>query len=273
MTLIVALPIGLLIGVSLGALGGGGSILTVPALVYLLGQDAREATTGSLIIVGVTSLAGLLVHFRAGNVRVQRGLVFGLLGIGGAYLGSRASVHIPQPVLLTAFSLLLLVVAAVMISKSRTRRAAPNAQGDAAVFDEPLVRFRPEFHCACQRVLIVLVAATVVGLLTGFFGVGGGFAIVPALALVLRFPMPVAVGTSLLVIVINSVSALTIRLDQGVSMDWSVIGAFTAAAVIGSLAGGHLASRIQPHRLSLGFAVLIVLVALYTAARSIPTLL
>ena len=118
----------------------------------------------------------------------------------------------------------------------------------------------------------MVLTATVVGLLTGFFGVGGGFVVVPALVLVLGFAMPVAVGTSLLVISINSASALIARLGHGLALDWALIGSFTAAAIIGSLLGGRVTSRVQPRLLAQGFALLLVAVALYTAARSIPQL-
>jgi uncharacterized membrane protein YfcA len=113
-------------------------------------------------------------------------------------------------------------------------------------------------------------AASVVGLLTGFFGVGGGFVIVPALVLALGFPMPVAVGTSLLVIAINSAVALLTRLGGGVHLDWGLLAAFTAAAIAGSFAGSRIASRVDPRRLTLAFVVLLVAVAAYTAARSVP---
>jgi len=111
---------------------------------------------------------------------------------------------------------------------------------------EPILSFAPRFVCACPRALKVLVTASVVGLLTGFFGVGGGFAVVPALVLALGFTMPVAVGTSLLVIAINSASALVSRLGQGVQLDWKLIGIFTAAAITGSLLGGRVTSRVPP---------------------------
>ena len=267
--LVLAIPIGLLIGVIIGALGAGGSILTVPALVYLLGQDTHAATTGSLLIVGVTALAAMTAHHRAGRVRVASGVVFGVLGIAGSYVGSRLSAQVAPDALLAAFSVLMLVVAAVMLTRSQ-----PN-EGVARVprADEgPIIRFRPSFGCACLRAAKVLLTATAVGLLTGFFGVGGGFVVVPALVLVLGFSMPVAVGTSLLVISINSASALVARMGDGLALDWTVIGAFTGAAIIGSLLGGWVTSRVPPRLLSRAFALLLVAVALYTAARSIPAL-
>jgi uncharacterized protein len=267
--LALAIPIGLLIGLSLGALGGGGSILTVPALVYLLGQDTRTATTGSLIIVGVTALTGMTAHHRAGRVRVASGVTFGVLGIAGTYAGSRLSSNVRPDVLLGAFSILMLVVAAAMFARSRRH---DGVIGDTTLDEGPFSRLRPSFVCGCLRAAKVVLTATAVGLLTGFFGVGGGFVVVPALVLVLGFSMPVAVGTSLLVISINSASALIARLGHGLALDWVLIGSFTAAAVIGSLLGGRVASRVRPRMLAQGFALLLVTVALYTAARSIPQL-
>ena len=271
--LAMALPIGLLIGLSLGALGGGGSILTVPALVYLLGQDPRAATTGSLLIVGITALAGMVVHHRVGRVRVVQGLVFGALGIAGAYVGSRLSATVPPAVLLAAFSVLMLVVAAMMVVRRRAQlRAAAGGEVEAGSPNDPILQLRPAFVCDCPRVLKVVAVASAVGLLTGFFGVGGGFVVVPALVLALGFTMPAAVGTSLLVIAINSTSALLSRMGNGVHLDWLLIGLFTLAAIVGSLLGSRLATRVRPQRLSAAFTMLLVAVALYTAVRSFPQL-
>jgi len=171
--------------------------------------------------------------------------------------------------LLTAFAVLMLLVAALML-----RRAGDHgtAQQHGAPRNEPRLTLHP-LTCACPRLAKVVATATVVGLLTGFFGVGGGFVLVPALVLALDFPMPLAVGTSLLVIAVNSGTALAARIGNGANqLDWPLIGTFTAAAVISSLGGGRLASRIDPRHLTRAFAVLLVAVALYTAARNIPTL-
>jgi uncharacterized membrane protein YfcA len=278
--LVLALPIGLLIGLSLGALGGGGSILTVPALVYLLGQDTHVATTGSLLIVGVTALAAMVAHQRAGRVRVAQGLVFGVLGIAGSYAGSRLSAAVAPAALLAAFSVLMLVVAAVMFGRARRSRGGLPGEGVPTGTDLSRARImtlRPAFSCACPRALKVLLTATAVGLLTGFFGVGGGFAVVPALVLSLGFTMPVAVGTSLLVIAINSASALISRVGHGADghaadLDWTFIAVFTLVAIGGSLVGGRVATRVRPDRLMAGFTLLLVTVALYMGARSFPQL-
>ncbi|MGN6302036.1 MAG: sulfite exporter TauE/SafE family protein [Angustibacter sp.] len=264
----LAIPLGLAIGLSLGALGGGGSILTVPALVYLLGQDPRSATTGSLLIVGITSLFGTFAHARAGRVRVVHGLAFGVLGVAGSWAGSRLSAAVAPEVLLAAFAGLMLVVAAIMFRRSL--RGGRGDSGDDAA-ETQVVSFHP-FVCHCPQALKVVVTATAVGLLTGFFGVGGGFAVVPALVLSLGFSMPVAVGTSLLVITVNSASALAARLGSGIELDWTLLVTFTAAAIAGSLLGGRVASRVRPVTLTRAFTVLLALVAVYTAVRSVPQL-
>lgn len=264
---LLVLPIGLLIGLSLGALGGGGSILTVPALVYLVGERPAQATTSSLLIVGTTSLIALLPHARRGNVRVGQGVAFGVLGTAGSFAGSVASARVPAEVLLSGFAALMLVVAAVML-----RRAARPSSTDSQTSPQPaLVRLRP-FHVDVRRSGQVVLAATVVGLLTGFFGVGGGFALVPALVLALSYPMRVAVGTSLLVIAINSATALATRVADA-DVEWATVGAFTAAAVVGSLVGGRVAARVRPQVLTRAFAVLLVGVAVYMAVRSLPAVL
>ena len=265
----LVLPIGLLIGLSLGALGGGGSILTVPALVYLLGQNPHQATTGSLLIVGITSLTALIPHARRGNVRLGQGLTFGALGTAGSFAGSAAAAHLRPAILLTAFAALMLLVATLMIRRSLHHGASQNPHDTQ--HSEPILTLHP-LTCACPRVAKVILTATAVGLLTGFFGVGGGFALVPALVLALEFSMPVAIGTSLLVIAVNSATALTARATSGTHLDWTVIAAFTAAAIAGSLLGGRVASRVSPRHLTRAFAVLLVAVALYTAARSAPAL-
>jgi len=274
--LMVAIPVGLLIGITLGALGGGGSILTVPALVYLLGMDTRAATTGSLIIVGVTAVFGMLAHRRDGHVRVLQGIVFGAIGAVGAVAGTRLSLTVPPGVLLAGFGVLMLAVAALMLTRRRVPAGAgaqDQGQQDLVPFDVPIITFTPNFVCACPRAAKVVIAAVVVGLMTGFFGVGGGFLVVPALVLALDFPMPVAVGTSLLVIAMNSTTSIVARAGTGIDIDWTIIGLFTAAAVIGSLLGRRIATRARPETLRNAFAVLIITVGLYTAARSIAALI
>lgn len=250
MTLALTLLLGAVIGISLGALGGGGSILTVPALVYVLGESARSATTASLVIVGVTSVVGAIGHARAGHVRWRAGLTFGLVGVAASYAGTALNHHVDSNVLLLAFAGLMLVAAAAML------RRAPDAEPAAEVAAGSV-----------GTAVKVIAAGLAVGFLTGFLGVGGGFVIVPALVMALGFPMPVAVGTSLLVIALNCAAALGARAGQG-SFDWAVIIPFTAAAVVASLAGGFIAERVNARTLTRAFAALLVVVAVYTAVRS-----
>ena len=264
--LLIAIPLGLAIGLALGALGGGGSILAVPALVYVLGQDPATATTSSLIIVGVTALIGLVPHARAGRVKLGQGVLFGLLGTVGSVAGSVLSVSVEPEVLLGAFAGLILVVALLMLRRAFSSQVK---EVDPDLDAEPLLALNP-FVCDCPRVVKIVVTATVVGLLTGFFGVGGGFVVVPALVLALGYSMPIAVGTSLVVIAVNSVTALTSRVVSGVGeLDWAVIGVFAAAAVGGSLVGGKLTERANPRHLTAGFAVMLLAVAGYTAFASL----
>jgi uncharacterized membrane protein YfcA len=282
---LLALPVGILIGLSLGALGGGGSILTVPALVYLLGVGPHSATTASLIIVGITALAGMAAHLRAGRVRMRSGIVFGVLGAAGAFLGSRLSARIHPDVLLAAFSVLLAGAAVTMLR--RRARPAPPAEAPAGIRPAAPaqapgrpgvgVAVRPSPPTAPPRrqrgsPVRVAAAATIVGLVTGFFGVGGGFVVVPALVLALGFDMPTAVGTSLLVIAVNSASALLSRVGTYTHLEPGVLLAFTATAIVGAVVGSRIASKVRPERLVGAFALLMIAVALYTAARSVPAL-
>ena len=270
----IAVPAGLLIGLLLGALGGGGSILTVPVLVYLLHQEPHAATAGSLIIVGITAAAGMIAHRRAGRVRLAPGIV---LGVAGSYAGTRLSSSVPPDLLLSLFAGLMLAAAAAMLRHRRGTAGQRESAGGsppaaAQASGRRMARLRHGGSSVLRRGLTLIAAATGVGLLTGFFGVGGGFVIVPALVLVLGFDMPAAVGTSLLVIAINSAAALAARLGSQVSLDWPLIAVFTAAALAGVLAGNRVASRIDASRLTTAFTVLLIAVAAYLLSRSLPGL-
>ena len=281
--LVIAAVSGALIGFSLGALGGGGSILAVPVLVYALGQSPAQATTGSLVVVGVTALIGAVTAHRAGNVLLARGVGFGLVAIGGAAVGAKASAWVSEPVLLAAFAVLMLLVGGVMATRQLRARRAPDNHGGAArsetrhggrpTLDDPIISFSPSFACQCPRALKVLITATVVGLLTGFLGVGGGFLVVPALLLALALPMEYAAGTSLVVITLTSAAALAVRTGVGPTPDWSLVLVLTAVSALGGVLGARAADRIDTDRLSAAFTVLVLAVAVYTAARALPALL
>ena len=246
-----ALPLGLVIGAVMGSLGGGGAILTIPLLVYVLHQDPHAATLGSLVIVGISSVIGLVPHAR--RVQWRDGIVFGGMGILGSMLGSIAAVRFPAALLMSLFSALLLVVATLMLR--RGRRSAPT----------PLQ--------ARRGFWALLGTATGVGLLTGFFGVGGGFAVVPALTMVLGFTIHQAIATSLLVICINCASALASRVGVGLDLDWGVVLPFAVGASLGSLAGGRLTRLLDPRTLQLAFACLLVALALWIGSQNLPQLL
>ncbi|UNO41516.1 sulfite exporter TauE/SafE family protein [Streptomyces sp. MST-110588] len=376
---VLSLPCGLAIGLLLGALGGGGSILAVPALVYLLHQSPHAATAGALVVVAIGAATGLACHARAGRVRWAAGLAFGALGTAGTWIGSRWSASLDPAVLMTAFAGLMLVVAATMLVRTwRDRRGngqrngmgaegkdhgltarqeavsgegstdstppseppsapalppepapapapTPVTRPDAAIpparrsspspsspspsssrpspppsahgHDAP-VPAHPAAHATAHAAATahpaagahseadahgdigrratagarVAGTATVVGLLTGFFGVGGGFVVVPALTLVLGLEMPVAIGTSLLVILVNSATAFATRAGAG-GLDWPLLAVFSSCAALGSYLGNRLTARLRPRSLSTAFASLVTALAVAMAASSIPHLL
>lgn len=272
---VVALIAGTLIGLALGALGGGGSILAVPVLVYLLGQSPTQATTGSLVVVGVSSLIAAAAAHRAGKVLLGRGIAFGAIGIAGAAAGAVAATSVPESVLMISFAALMLVVGVVMVVRQRSDDRVPaSGQGPRRDFGEPIITFSPTFACECPRALKVVVTATVVGLLTGFLGVGGGFLVVPALVMVLALPIRYAAGTSLVVITMTSAAALVMRAGHVAAQpDWLVVATLTAAATVAAVAGARLADRVDPSRLYTAFTALVLAVAVYTAFRAVNALI
>jgi uncharacterized membrane protein YfcA len=247
MTIFAAVGLGILIGVSLGALGGGGSILTVPALVYALGESAHAATTESLVIVGITSVVAAAGHARVRHVRWGSGMIFGLVGVASSYAGTALNRHVNPNALLLAFAVLLVAAAIGMLRGARAQARARAAGRNVA--------------------LKIIIAGLAVGFLTGFFGVGGGFVIVPALVMVLGYDMPIAVGTSLLIIAINSAASLAARAGSE-AFHWGVIVPFTVAAIAGSLGGKRVADQVPSTTLAKAFAALLVTVAGYVAIRS-----
>jgi len=242
--LVAALALASLIGLSLGLLGAGGSILALPVLVYVAGVEVHTAIGMSLAIVGSTALVGGLVHARAGRVDARAGLPFGLAGMLAAPLGARASHLVAPRLLLVGFALLLVVVGALMLRSGRATRASAHPHRLAA----PL-------------------AGLGTGFLTGFLGVGGGFLIVPALTLLAGVELGAALGTSLLVIAANAASGLVSHLGQG-ELPLGLTAAFTAAAVLGSLVGVRLASGLEPARLRRAFAGFVIAVGLVLLVKN-----
>jgi uncharacterized membrane protein YfcA len=227
------------VGIALGLLGGGGSILTVPILDYVAGFSAKQAIAASLFVVGVTSAVGAVTHARAGRVRWRTGLVFGTAAMAGAYLGGRLAAHVSGTALMTMFAVMMAATAVAML---RPARAVPRA-------------VRRDLPTG-----LVLVEGVVVGAVTGMVGAGGGFLVVPALVLLGGLPMNAAVGTSLVVIALKSFAGLAGHLGH-VTIDWPTTLAVTAAAVAGVLAGGRLAGRVPPAALRRAFGIIIIVMA------------
>lgn len=230
----IALTIALavLVGISLGLLGGGGSILTVPLLAYVAGLEAKHAIATSLLVVSVTSAVGAISHARAGRVRWRTGLVFGAAGMAGAYAGGLLARFIPGTVLLIGFAVIMIATAAAML---RGRK-------DVGASDAP--------HS--MPVFTIVLEGAAVGLVTGLVGAGGGFLVVPALALLGGLPMPAAVGTALVVIAMNSLAGFVGHLSSD-HIDWRLAAAVTAAALVGGLIGARLTALVNPAALRKAF--------------------
>lgn len=254
MSVVVAGALGMLVGLLLGAFGGGGGVVAVPALVYGLGQDARTATAGSVLVVGIVSFTGVLARGRSRTLDWRTGLVVGLAGIPAAWGGSVANRAVPEAVLLLSFAVLTVAVAVLMLVRSRSRAAGST----------PVVRSRLD----ARRVTRLVATGVAVGFLTGFLGVGGGFLVVPALTLVLGVPIAVAVGTSLLILTLNSASAVLARVGH-FDVDWSVLGPFVALAVAGALLGKVVADRVSGTVLTRAFAVLLIVVGLVVGVETL----
>ncbi|MGE3466863.1 MAG: sulfite exporter TauE/SafE family protein [Pyrinomonadaceae bacterium] len=234
------------IGLSLGLIGGGGSILTVPILVYLLGVDPHEAVGMSLAVVGATSVFGAYLHWRNDNVDLSSGLLFGVAGIVGAFIGSPLTNMVTAEALLLIFGLLMFVVAVSMIWRRRQ------------AISEKLHKPHP-----VQGIL----AGLGVGILTGFLGVGGGFLIVPALVFCGGISMKKAIGTSLFVIFLNCVAGLIGHLSQ-TAFDWQITVEVMGLAVGGAIVGTMLSHRIAADRLQSMFAVLVLGVAAFLMVKN-----
>jgi len=250
----------LFIGAAVGLLGGGGSILTTPLLVYVLDFDAKQAITASLFVVAVTSLFGLISHARAGRVQWRTGLIFGAAGMVGAFIGGQIGAHLPGALLLGAFSIMMGVTAVAMIRGRRTVKSTHKHKG------LPLFR--------------IILDGAIVGFVTGLVGAGGGFLVVPALALLGGLPMPIAVATSLLVVAMKSAAgfagyALTfgggsfVALNPETEINWTVTLIVTAGAVIGALVGSRLVGKIHPDLLRKFFGWFVLVMAVFILSQQI----
>lgn len=250
-TLPLSLVLGFVIGGSLGLLGGGGSILTVPALVYLVGQSPQLAVTTSLAIVGANSALGASFHRTQGSVNWRVALVFGGVGMIVSYFSAGFSKQFAPEVLMVSFALLMLGIGILLL----TRRA----EAEICANHEDLAIWK------------VFAGGAVVGVLTGILGVGGGFLIVPALVMLVGLPMRQAVGTSLVVIAMNSFAGFAGHLGEG-TLDLTLISIFVIAGVLGTFTGSKLANRIPAARLRQAFSLFVIVLAVFLLMDNVPKL-
>lgn len=258
--MIFALIGALAVGISLGLFGSGGSILTVPVLVYVLEHPDKVAIAESLAIVGSIALLGAIPYARAGLVECRTAILFGLPGMVGTYAGAWLGGLVAGYVQLLVFALVMLLAAQRMWSRSRAK--AKGGGGGEAL---------QEHETAKRPVIKIGFDGLWVGVLTGFVGVGGGFLIVPALVLLGGLPMRRAVATSLVVIALKSAAGfwkyLGVLAGAGAGVDWTVIGLFILVGFFGSLAGKAISGRVNQAALQRGFAVFLVLMALFILGK------
>lgn len=246
--IVATLVLALVIGITLGLLGGGGSILAVPVLVYVAGQDAKAAIAMSLLVVGITAAAGAVSHARSGRVQWRTAGIFGAAGMAGAYGGGRLAALIPGTWLLVAFAVMMAATAFAML-----RRGDPPT---------------PHGEVGHLPVLRILLDGLVVGVVTGLVGAGGGFLIVPALVLLGGLPMGTAVGTSLVIIAMKSGAGLLGYLAS-TPIDWTLALAVTTIAVIGSVAAGRFAGRVPADRLRRVFGWFVALMSVVVLVQEL----
>lgn len=242
----------LIVGLTLGMLGSGGSILTVPILVYLLGHPGKAAIAESLAIVGGIALAGAIPYARSKQIDWRSVAFFGIPGMAGTWTGAWLAQFIPVAVQLSVFSVVMLAAAGMMLRPRKSDEAEdtlPTPPADA------------------RAVWLVIAQGVAVGVVTGIVGVGGGFLIVPALVLLCRLPMRMAVGSSLVIIALNSASGfvkyVSVLDTSSVAINWQTIAVFLVPGIIGSLVGKQLSARINPRHLRRTFAVVLVLMGLF----------
>jgi uncharacterized protein len=245
---LLAIALSSLVGVALGLLGGGGSILLLPILVYIAGLETRSAIATSLVAVGATSLVAMLAHARAGRVELRSGLVFAATGMTGAFAGGRLAGHLPASLLLGGFALMMFATGVAML---RPRVALP--------------RLAAGTH---PRPAKLALAGLGVGAVTGLVGAGGGFVIVPALLFFARLPMHRAAATSLLVIALNSAAGLLGHLGH-TAIDWQLALFVTLSAIAGSAVGARLAGRVPETSLRHGFAWFVLAMALFVVGQQL----
>jgi uncharacterized membrane protein YfcA len=265
--LAIALMLATVIGLALGALGGGGSILTLPMLVYILHVDAKEAIAASLFVVGVTSVVGLIGHGRAGRVHWKAGALFGLAGMGGAALGAEVAPHVPGTLLLILFAVMMLLTAASML---RPRRAKPaETKEEPPATDELSAQTQPPRALSIPKATLLGAA---VGFVSGLVGAGGGFLVVPALVLVAGLTMPEAVGTSLLVIAMQALAGFAAH-ARHTPFQVDLLAVLVAGASAGSLIGVRIARLASPLALRRAFGSMVLVIGMLVLGLELPSAL
>lgn len=253
--MIPALILGLVVGIVLGVVGGGGSIIAVPALVYGVGLSTTEAIPTSVLVVGASSLAALIPRLR-GSIRWPVALIVGAAGIPATWAGAAAGRFLNPEVLMLAFAVIMVIAGLRMLGTT-------SETGGSCTTGNTVWR-----ACAPKAVGVGLA----VGFLTGLLGVGGGFLITPALTLLLGLRMKQAVGTSLVIIVINSAAGFSAHLS-GFTIDWPIVLSFAIPAILGSLVAGRFADRLKDQHVRTAFAVLVFVVAAWVLITTVSGLL
>ena len=243
----------LLVGLVLGLLGGGGSVLTVPILIYVLHVPVKAAIAMSLGVVGLVALIGFLSHLRQRTVATKVALIFGPFAVIAAFAGARIAKHVPSGVQLVLFAIVGLAGSVLML-RGGFRRSAES--------ENTTYEFKPD----ARTIVLLALQGLGVGLLTGIIGVGGGFLIVPALVLVAKLPMRLAIGTSLLVIMMNALSGFAGYVGH-ITIDRNLVAWFTSIAAVGSVIGTLASKRVPQQRLRQVFGYLLIAVSFYVLYR------
>jgi uncharacterized membrane protein YfcA len=246
------------IGISLGLIGGGGSVLALPILIYVMGVPTKSAIAMTLVIVGTVSLIGLIPHWKNGNINFKKAFIFGSATMLGAFFGAKLAglPFITANLQLLLFAIMMLIAAILMIKRSFKNNATTSPENNQENINSEV--YQPP---ACKYCWLWLLSEGLgVGILTGLVGVGGGFAIVPALVILGKTPMKEAIGTSLLILVANAVAGFVGYLGQ-VELDWQLIGSFILAASFGSFLGAYLSQFIDGKKLQKYFGYFLIAVA------------
>jgi uncharacterized membrane protein YfcA len=250
----VGAALALVVGVVLGVLGGGGSLLALPIFLYVFHVPPKPAIAMSLVVVGMSAFVGFVTHWRQGTVTLRVALLFGALAMTGAFAGARVARFVPARAQLALFAIFALTAAVFMLRDSLRARVSP---AGSTVAESP-----PRFS------VMLGVLAIGVGALTAVIGAGGGFLIVPALVLLGDVSVRCAIGSSLLIIAMNATSAVAGYVGQ-VPFDWGLVGWFTPLAAVGAVAGTRLARRLPTARIKQAFAIMILVLGGYLVIRGI----